>query len=102
MVPARCVLERRCCDQDACLAHGGFQPRGALTATFHAEGQRPYFTGMPPAAGAADAWLSLLHPQRSIGNAPIRRPLSRGNTSLYTIFEHCISPCTPRAETQAH
>jgi hypothetical protein len=37
MVPARCVLEGRRCNQDACLAHGGFQPRGALTAAVHAE-----------------------------------------------------------------
>ncbi len=102
MVPARCVLERRRCDQDARLAHGGFQSRGALTAAFHAEGQRPYCTGMPPAAGAADAWLSLLRLQRSIGNSPIRRLLSRGKTSLYTTFEHFLSPCTPRADTQAH
>src|SRR5262245_35616579 len=57
---------------------------------------------MPPAAGVADAWLSLLRLQRSIGNAPIRRLLSRGNTSLYTTFEHFLSPCTPRADTQAH
>ena len=57
---------------------------------------------MPPAAGAADAWLSLLRLQRSIGNSPIRKLLSRGKTSLYTTFEHFLSPCTPRADTQAH
>src|SRR5215475_178902 len=57
---------------------------------------------MPPAAGVADAWLSLLRLQRSIGNAPIRKLLSRGNTSLYTPFEHFLSPCAPRADTQAH
>jgi hypothetical protein len=45
---------------------------------------------------------SLLRLQRSIGNAPMRRLLSRGNTSLYTTFEHFLSPCTPRADTQAH
>src|SRR5215813_4605340 len=56
---------------------------------------------MPPAAGVADAWPSLLRLQRSIGNAPMRRLLSRGNTSLYTTFEHFLSPCTPRADTQA-
>jgi hypothetical protein len=32
----------------------------------------------------------------------MRRLLSRGNTSLYTTFEHFLSPCTPRADTQAH
>src|SRR5262249_964714 len=54
---------------------------------------------MSPAAGAADAWLSLLYLQRSIGNSPIRKLLSRGNTALYTTFEHFLSPCTPRADT---
>ena len=101
-MPARCVLERRRGDQDARLAHGGFQPRGARTAALHAEGQRRYCTGMLPATGAADAWLSLLRLQRSRGNSPMRGLLSRGNTSLYTTFEHFLSPCTPRADTQAH
>jgi len=32
----------------------------------------------------------------------MRRLLSRGNTSLYTTFEHFLTPCTPRADTQAH
>ena len=32
----------------------------------------------------------------------MRRLLSRGNTSLYTTFEHFLSPCTPRTDTQAH
>ena len=57
---------------------------------------------MSPAAGAADAWLSLLYLQRSIGNSPMRKLLSRGNTSLYTTFEHFLSPCIPRADTQPY
>ena len=32
----------------------------------------------------------------------MRKLLSRGNTSLYTTFEHFLSPCTPRADTQPY